>query len=268
MRPIEILLKKVKKVKVKKIKKIKKVKKVKKVMDNWQTAFKNMYTALSFLAGSAGSSAMGTAGWIGLFKGQIPAVASVNSYLAAALPGKVLGFHSTHALVLFNAIRATEKYGDKRQQLREIQAAMDKFIKAIDQSIKTSSPIPTKFPEAGMEIFFDQKALLEHRKLIDVHAEFIKAFVNNLDLVLADIRRCLNEWNKFLKDLRQFLKTDTPRNIFESLGQSSLYRERDMVWYRDETGFAVACNSLLGHRNNWSKLIDYGNGAPLPSLRF
>jgi hypothetical protein len=234
-------------------------------MDTWEFTFARMYQAITLLSGFAASKLMGTEGIIALLRDRT-LIAGPAAYVGASLPSKVLGFHSTHAQILFNVIRATEKYKDKRQQLRDIQAAMDKFRLIIDESIKTSSPIPTKWPEAGIEIFFDQKSLLKHRTLIDSYGEAIKVFVNKLDLVLYDISRCINEWNKFLEDLKRFLRSDKQRNIFESLGHISLHKERDLVWYGNEANFSIACNRLLRHRNEWSKLIDYGNGAPLPRL--
>src|SRR5262245_51401109 len=103
-------------------------------MDVWQTAFKGMYKAVSILGGVAASKVAGTPGLFMVIIGKasvdaVPAVA--GSMMAGAMPGLVMGFHSPHALVLFNALRASKKYSDKRNQLRSIQDSMDKFIKVI-----------------------------------------------------------------------------------------------------------------------------------------
>jgi hypothetical protein len=240
-------------------------------MDVWQNAFKGMYKALSLLGGFAASRAAGTPGLFMLAIGNasvdaVPAVA--GSMMAGAMPGLVMGFHSPHALVLFNALRASKKYGDKRELLRGIQDDMDKFIKVIDQSINASSPIPPSLPDADASVFFDKSRYAEYLNLVDTSAKTTRAFVEHLDLVLNDIERCIEEWNKFLKGLKAFMNTDKPRNIFEALEHYSLHNERDWAWYKDETGFSTSCNKLLTHRNEWSRLIDYGRRLALPVLDF
>jgi hypothetical protein len=240
-------------------------------MDVWETAFKGMYKAVSILAGVAASKAAGTPGLFSLIIGSasIEAVpAAAGSMMAGAIPGLAMGFHSPHALVLFNALRASKKYSDKREQLRGIQDSMDKFIMVINESISASSPLPSTLPETGADVFFDKKRYAEYLKLVDAATKTTRAFVDNLDLILNDIERCVEEWNNFLKDLRKFMKADKPRNVFEALEHYSLHNERDWAWYKDETGFSTSCNKLVGHRNEWSKLIDYGRRLSLPVLNF
>ncbi len=50
---------------------------------------------------------------------------------------------------------------------------------------------------------------------------------SGLDDVLDDIERSLDEWNDFLKGLKDRLKTYEPRNVFERIQVSTLHKERD-----------------------------------------
>ena len=188
--------------------------------------------------------------------------------MAGAMPGLVMGFHAPHALALFNALRASKKYGDKRENLRNIQDAMGKFIKDINSAIEASSPIPSTLPETGADVFFDKNRYAEYLKLVDAATKNTKEFIDKLDLVLNDIERCINEWNVFLKDLKKFMETDKPRNVFEALERYSVHNERDWAWYKDETGFSTTCNQLFSHRNKWAKLIDISQRSAQPSLNF
>lgn len=240
-------------------------------MDAWETAFKGMYRAVSILGGVAASKAAGTPGLFMLAIGKasvdaVPAVA--GSMMAGAMPGLVLGFHAPHALVLFNALRASAKYSDKRENLRNIQDSMGKFIKDIDQAIDASSPIPSTLPETGADVFFDKNRYAEYLRLVEASVKATNVFIEKLDLVLKDIERCIDEWNIFLKDLKKFMETDKPRNVFEALERYSVHNERDWAWYKDETGFSTTCNQLLSHRNKWAKLIDISQRSALPSLNF
>jgi hypothetical protein len=240
-------------------------------MDTWETVFKGMYKAASLLAGVTASKVAGTPGLFSLAMGwasvdTLPAAAGVMT--GVSMPSLTLGMHSVHAVILFNALRASKKYSDKREQLRSIQAAMDGFVTAISGAIKASKPVPATLPEADATIFLNAKGYVAYLKQVEDTIAQVRAFVDSLDLVLDDISRCLQEWNTFLKILKSFMATDKPRNVFETLEYYSIHRERDWAWYRDETGFSSACSDLLVHRNDWSQLIDVGLRGALPRLDF
>jgi hypothetical protein len=239
------------------------------LMDVWQTTFKGMYKAVSILSGVAAHASAGVPGLFSvLFRGATPAAVLPGTMTGLSMASFTLNFHSAHALVLFNALRAEGKYSDKREQLRAIQDAMDKFIKVIEQATGESSPIPSGLPEADAVVLFDPPRYAAFMKQANEAINNTKAFVQALDLVLDDVARCLEEWNKFLRGLRKFLESDKPRNVFEALSHYSLHNERDWAWYKDETGFSSACNQLLTHRNKWAALIDLGPRGDLPRLSF
>lgn len=235
-------------------------------MDVWQTAFKGMYKAVSILAGFGASKLTGTPGMLSMLMGEVPP-AGVGT-VGIGMPGLMFNFHSAHALVLFNAFRAENKYSDKREQLRAIQDEMDKLIRSIRDAIKASTPVPNGLPEGGGDILFAEARLATYTQAVTEAAANVRAFVDDLDLVLNDIERCLEEWRKFLLTLKDFMATDKPRNIFESLERYTVHRERDWTWYRDETGFSSSCNELLSHRNKWARLINLGIRGGLPRLNF
>lgn len=239
-------------------------------MDVWQTAFKGMYKAASLLAGVAATKAADVPGLFSILTGAAPleALPEAGVMVGLRMPSLALSFHSAHALVLFNALRAEHKYGDQREQLRSIQEAMDKFIKSIRQAIQESSPVPSTLPETGADTLFNAEKLAAYTKQVDTAIANVRAFIDALDLVLDDVTRCLEEWNNFLRELKKFLAADKPRNIFEQLEHYTLHQERDWTWYKDETGFASTCHELLAHRNRWADLLKLGPRGGLPRLNF
>jgi hypothetical protein len=240
-------------------------------MDAGQSGFKGLYKAATILTGVAVNRAADAPGVLAIVTGKatsgaIPMAPGVMAGLAA--PSLMLNFHSVHALALFQALRSQAKYGDLREQLRGIEPVMSRLIRVIEDSIRESSPVPSTLPSQDASILFDPKRLTAYRAATDALARQIREYVIVQDAVLDDVTRCLNEWNRFLQDLKNFLNTDRPRNVFENLMHISVHRERDWAWYHDETGFSSACNRLRNHRNSWAALLDLGLRPPLPRLTF
>ncbi len=240
-------------------------------MDTGQLVFRGMYKAVAFLGGMAARKAGDVPGLLSIITEATPleALPAQGVMVAFSMPSLALNFHSMHALVLFNALRAESKYGDMRDQLRTIQEAMDAFIKSMNSAIDASSPVPDSLPSTDARaLFFDAQRNAAYKAELDAAIGTVRSFVGVLDLVLDDVTRCLREWNAFLGTLQRFLKEDKPRNIFETLGKASVHNERDWAWYQDETGFSSTCNLFVGHRNHWAKLLDLRQHLPLPRLNF
>jgi hypothetical protein len=229
-----------------------------------------MYKAATLLAGYAAQKAVGAPGLLAILTGSaaVETIPAAGVMAGIRMPGLIMNFHSFHALVLFNALRAESKYGHQRDKLRAIQDAMEKFIKSIDAAIDVSSPVPATLPDADASVLFDPKQMANYTKQLNQAITYSRSFVDALDPVLDDIARCLTEWNKFLRSLKKLLANDKPRNVFEVIGYYSVHQERDWAWYTDETGFSSSCNELLRHRNRWAGLLDLARRGALPRLDF
>jgi hypothetical protein len=238
-------------------------------MDTGQFIFQNLYRAIRFLTGVAAQKAVGVPGILGMIKDlEVATAVAPGATTLAAVPTLAMGLHSVHAVVLFNVLRSNKKYGDLRDQLLDIKDAMDKFIKAINKAIDASSPVPDGPPSAEGDVLFNRQKAAKFVQESKDWAAMIRSFVEDLDLLLDDLTRCLNAWNDFLTNFRKFMQVDKPRNIFEALDHATLNEARDWAWYTDETGFSYACNSLRSHRNAYAQLVGLAARGPLPCLTF
>jgi hypothetical protein len=242
-------------------------------MVDWTTTtFRLMYKAGTLLLGAGLSKAAGAPGILAIVTGKVTENVAVPAagglMVGLQIPSLVLNMHSGHALALFLALRAEGKYSEKRDQLRNIQTTMAAFQKVIKEAIETTGSAPETLPSADAAIVFDRVRYSAYLKEVDATIKDVNAYVKVLDAVLDDIEKCLVQWNTFLSALRKSQSEDKPRNVFEQLGHYSLERERDWVWYSDETGFSRSCNDLLRYRESWAKLTDLPRWGSLTRLNF
>ena len=238
-------------------------------MDVWETTFKLMYKGGSLLIGVAANRLADAPGTIAIVTGKAAeTVVSGATMVALRAPSLMLSFHAPHALALFRALRAESKYGDKRDNLRNIQESMDQLIKTIGSCISTTGSPPSSLPDSDASVLVNRERYVAYMNKVQLAISNTRAYIETVDLVLDDIARCLQEWNKFLRELKEFMKTDKPRNVFEQLNMYSINNELNWAWYKDETEFSAASNRLLSHRNEWAALLDLPKRGALPRLEF